>query len=86
MASKRKVKKQKVATENDISTTTLGGLKKFIAAIEKKYGKGAEEFPVEVHRPYKIDGEKETFWAPHELQNLAVAQYEGEEFKTVVIR
>lgn len=86
MASKRKVKKQKAKTENDISTMTLGSLKKFIKAVEKKYGKGADEFPVEVHRPYNIDGEKETFWAPHELQGLSVAKYQGEDFQTVVIR
>lgn len=81
-----KKKKKNAAAEKDISTITLGGLKKFIAAIEKKYGKEAEEFLVEVHRPYKIDGENETFWAPCELQNLAVAQYDGEDIKTVVIR
>ena len=86
MASKNKVRKQKAKTENDISTVTLGGLKKFIKAIEKKYGKGADEFPVEVHRPYKLDGEKETFWAPHELNGLSVCTYDGEDFQTVVIR
>ena len=78
MASKTKIKKLKAKTENDIATTTLGDLKKFIKAVEKKYGKGADEFPVEVHRPYKLDGEKDTLWAPHELEGITVCTYSGE--------
>lgn len=86
MASRAKVKKQKAKSEEDLSNYTLGQLKKFIKAVEKKYGKGALEFPVEVHRPYTIEGEKGQFWAPHELETLSIAKYEGDKFQTVIIR
>lgn len=69
-----------------MKTYKLKDLKKFIEAIEKKYGTKAANFKVEVHRPFTIEGEKGTYWAPHELETLAVAQYEGDRTKTVVIR
>lgn len=65
----------------------LKDLKKFIVAIEKKHGKAkASNFKVEVHRPYTIEGEKETFWAPHEMESLSIATYVGERKPTVIFR
>lgn len=63
---------------------TLGSMKKFIAAVEKIYGKKALTFPVEVHRAYMLDDE--TLWRPEEIEFLGVAQYESDRKHTVIIR
>ena len=62
-------------------------LKGFIEAVEKKYGeKAAAKFNVEVQRPFWIEGEKETFYSPHELDHLGLATYQGDKKPTVIIR
>jgi hypothetical protein len=51
----------------------LSGLKKFINAVERKYGKKALKFRVEVH--HKKELEDITLWIPDEIETLAVATY-----------
>jgi hypothetical protein len=67
-----------------VDNVKVKDLKKFIGSVEKKYGKKAEEFEIEVHHPFQVNG-KEAF-SPHEVEALRVAKYKGDKNPVVVIR
>lgn len=55
----------------------LRSLKRFISEVEKKYGRSALGFRIEVHRPEYHQEEK--FWIPYDLDSLSVATYAKDE-------
>lgn len=63
----------------------LKDLKKFIAAVEKKHGKKADNFKLETFHPFLIDGEKAPFRRPQEIDVLQVGKYEKDKNHTIFI-
>lgn len=64
----------------------LKDLKKFIKAVEEKYGeKKAQNFRLETMHPFLIVGEKGSFNRPMEIDSLKVAKYEAEKNPVIYI-